>query len=87
MISWLNDRLITNWRKCFQLHCIKGLTFGIVLSALSTGLAIVYGSADASQHALIPSWLTYIVFFCIFTGSFIGRLWYQSPKEGDDNGA
>lgn len=85
--DWLNSHLIWNWKKCFHLHSIKGLSVGVILSALATALALVYGSADASEHALVPSWVTYLIFFLIFAGSFIGRLWHQNQKGDTDDDA
>lgn len=83
MKQWLGKYLIYNWNRPFHLHSIKGLTVGVIFSALSTALALVYGSADASEHALVPAWITYFIFFLIFCGSFIGRLLKQGDKDGN----
>ena len=83
MKLWLNSHLIDNWRHPFKFHSIKGLSVGVIWSAIATALALLYGSTDASQHAMLPSWANYFIFFIIFCGSFIGRLWQQGDKDGD----
>ena len=81
MIAWLNAKLISCWKDPLHLHSMKGITFGMLVSGLSTALALLYGSQDASQHAMLPRWANYLVFFIIFTGCFIGRLWKQEPPD------
>lgn len=82
MKLWLLNHIIPDWKKCFHFHSVKGLSLGVVASALATGIALVYSSTDASQHAMLPSWLNYFIFFLIFAGSFIGRLWRQGDGDG-----
>jgi len=82
--EWLNKHLVDGWNRPFRFHSIKSVTVGMVLSSASTGLALVYGSADPLQHAMIPHWMTSAIFFVIFTGSFIGRLWKQKGKKDGD---
>ncbi len=46
---------------------------GMAITGASTGLALVYGAADSTQHAMLTSWQTYCIFFVIFLGAFLGR--------------
>lgn len=84
IIRWFNMKLIDGWKHPFRFHSIKGITIGMILSAVATGLALAYSSQDASQHALYPRWVNDGVFFLIFAGSFIGRLWKQDKKNDTD---
>jgi len=66
--------LIENWKKCLKLYSVRFHIVGLVLSGISTALALVYGAADSIQHSLLHTWETYLIFFIIFLGAFIGRL-------------
>lgn len=81
--EWLDTKLIHNWKTPWHLHSIQGLSFGVILSALATALALLYSSQDASEHAMLPQWVTYLVYLIIFLGCFIGRLWKQGNKDDD----
>jgi len=65
--------LIKDWRKGLKLYTTKLHLFGMGLTGLSTGLALVYGSMDTIQHSIIATWVTYLIFFFIFLGAFLAR--------------
>ena len=65
--------LIENWKQGHKLYSTQWHILGLILSAFSTGMSLVYGSSDSIQHGMLPSWLNYLILFSIFLGAFIGR--------------
>jgi len=66
-------KLIEDWKKGLRLYSTRFHIIGLIFSATGTGLALLYGAQDSVQHAMLPTWITYPIFFFIFVGAFIGR--------------
>lgn len=70
-------QLVSNWRNAHKLYCVRIAAVGTALSWIASGLAAVYGATDSVQHAMLPAWLNYLIFGCIFAGVIVGRILHQ----------
>lgn len=66
--------LIDDWRNAHRWHSVRIASFGVAVSAVSSGVSAIYGNLSPITRAAWPAWVQPAVLAFIFLGVIVGRL-------------